>query len=750
MSGANDSQTDEGGDLGGVRYSGGVISWSQGNDKARFNIHTSAGYQGSRIEKDHSKCEARGYMMDPKDWRNFEATCHVRLQGNGDDQFVIYGRGGTHTGSGNCEGFSYKADIYFSGRTRFAKEQYHVSYVFTGAKNGIGSIEGKWIGFKFCCYDKGNGVQLEIWLDPNCDNNWKMYDSYLDSGGFGDDGGHCNGDDDQIGRWGGPKVTWRWDNADSVEMRNMSVREISANGAFNEGGSNALAGSGQGGSGSGGSGSGGSGSGNPSGNPSAAAASSGPTDMFGTRSTYGTGSVTDKWRENFRDDGKRFDFTGLGSSGYVSSELTGYFSWNDPADDECTGKMGGGNHSDGTKPKCYCIGIDLRTGATRYRLEENHPSTGGGESGPKGTPMGSKWIGYRFIKRNTSNGVLLEIWQDTGNNEGNTPANAWKRISSWVEKSKNWQQPGGDHQETIRIDEDNGGAKDLRHKWISLREIKPSDPTTPFSNSGGGGGSSGGGGSGSGSGSGGGGGTGSGPGGSGGGNGSGSGNGGSNNDDDTGEGGGNTPTDPPPVITIYRDWSFYLNVGVKTDDNCTAGNPLETKEYFSIYNVAPEPLQYVDLGYVGGIGNSEVGLMVANVNSVLFDLIPRRVKVNALKRTVDALLEGPEGNLVCRIVNTKTGEVYAQIGGAQNVAGIDVNDQGLVFTQDDNKHQMKVGDAIVLQYFNTTAKSDKCLKIKHTTKDALDTVNTHMIVRNQKGYDKTTYKDIDVGFEIFL
>ena len=30
-----------------------------------------------------------------------------------------------------CEGVAYKADLGYDGRTRFAKEQWHVSYDFT-------------------------------------------------------------------------------------------------------------------------------------------------------------------------------------------------------------------------------------------------------------------------------------------------------------------------------------------------------------------------------------------------------------------------------------------------------------------------------------------------------------------------------------------------------------------------------------------------------------------------------------------
>jgi hypothetical protein len=36
----------------------------------------------------------------------------------------------------------------------------------------------------------------------------------------------CGGRADQIITWGGPIVTFRWDGADDVDIKNFSVREI--------------------------------------------------------------------------------------------------------------------------------------------------------------------------------------------------------------------------------------------------------------------------------------------------------------------------------------------------------------------------------------------------------------------------------------------------------------------------------------------------------------------------------------------
>src|SRR5580765_633102 len=180
---------------------------------------------------------------------------------------------------------------------------------------------------------------------------------------------------------------------------------------------------------------------------------SGAIDKFGVKATYATGNIKYDWVENFRSDGKRFDFEGLGST-YPSAELIGYFACDDPPDDEVSGKMGGGHHDDGTEPKVYDMGVGINDGATRYRLEQFHPTYIDGESGGRGKPLANKYVGYKFIKWNKSNGVLLEIWQDAGNNEGSAPANQWVKLASWLVTKYKWFIPPDDHQETIRIDGD--------------------------------------------------------------------------------------------------------------------------------------------------------------------------------------------------------------------------------------------------------------------------------------------------------
>jgi hypothetical protein len=223
-------------------------SWKVSSAEVRFNVLPSSGYHHELINTlDQQQLAAKGYMQSPNDWKNVEITGYLKLNSQGGDvrghsgallggHFTLYARGGKHTGfgasQGGCEGTSYHADWAYDGTTRFAKEQWHVSYVFTPYNAATDSIIGKWVGFKMIMYNiQQNGitaVKMEIWVDPNDDGNWVNVNNFVDSGGWGKDGGECGGAPDQIISWGGPIVTYRWDNSPDVDIKDLSVREIQA------------------------------------------------------------------------------------------------------------------------------------------------------------------------------------------------------------------------------------------------------------------------------------------------------------------------------------------------------------------------------------------------------------------------------------------------------------------------------------------------------------------------------------------
>jgi hypothetical protein len=218
------------------------LSWKIKSDnqlaKVRMNVYTSEGYHPEEIKTlDQSELEDNGYMQSKKDWKNIEITGYVKLNHNNiplnEGRFTWYNRGGHHTEGQPCEGVAYKGDIFFSGDNRFAKEQWHVSYFFTDIKKNLNPIKDKWIGYKFIVYNIGKQsdsskivVKLESWIDSNNDGKWLKINEYIDKGNWGDSGKKCDGKKDQIISWGGPIATFRWDQADDVDFKNFSVREI--------------------------------------------------------------------------------------------------------------------------------------------------------------------------------------------------------------------------------------------------------------------------------------------------------------------------------------------------------------------------------------------------------------------------------------------------------------------------------------------------------------------------------------------
>jgi len=208
-------------------------SWKVRSDAVRMNVYTSTGYDQGKITTYNQRTLAtKGYMQSSNDWKNIEMTGYVKLISGSGDTFTWYARGGRHSDSYECEGTAYKSWLWYNGRTEFAKEQVHPDTTTTAEKSATGSLTGKWIGFKFVMYNfQQNGktfVKLETWLDPDNDKDFVKVDERIDSGGWGNDGAACGGSSDQIITWGGPIATFRWDDANNVDIKWFSVREITS------------------------------------------------------------------------------------------------------------------------------------------------------------------------------------------------------------------------------------------------------------------------------------------------------------------------------------------------------------------------------------------------------------------------------------------------------------------------------------------------------------------------------------------
>jgi hypothetical protein len=209
-------------------------SWKITNTKVRYAVYPSTGIDRSKINtQNHSVWDERGYIQAPNDWKNVEMTGYVKVNAyNTNNNFAWYSRGADHRNSFPCLGSSMKSDLYYEGQTRYAKQQWHVSYAKIPKVQSTDSLNGKWVGFKYMLFNfEQNGktvLKMKSWLDKNNNGTWVKVNENVDSGGWMSDKGdtRCGGDPDQIITWGGPGATFRWDDATDVDIKYLSVREI--------------------------------------------------------------------------------------------------------------------------------------------------------------------------------------------------------------------------------------------------------------------------------------------------------------------------------------------------------------------------------------------------------------------------------------------------------------------------------------------------------------------------------------------
>jgi hypothetical protein len=194
------------------------------------------------------------------------------------------------------------------------------------------------------------------------------------------------------------------------------------------------------------------------------------TDKYGVKFLASNGqTVVYEVKNNFRDDGKRFDMKG--GDDWTQSEITGYFRFTqDPVDDEVSAKWSQVPHSGSNMVNCYDSGVSVQTGKSRLRMELKHPEYSSALATGQGVPLNDKFIGYKGIKTVGSDGsVTIELYQDTGDNE-TKPSNTWKKIFS--HKDTKYKITGAHPYLTLRIDDPaKQGQKNLEAKWISCAKI---------------------------------------------------------------------------------------------------------------------------------------------------------------------------------------------------------------------------------------------------------------------------------------
>ena len=458
----------------------------------------------------------------------------------------------------------------------------------------------------------------------------------------------------------------------------------------------------------------------------------GVVDKFGVKSTYATGPINYGFNLN-PNNGMRWDWANLGAGcegQYASNELTIYVSCASPPDDETSFKQGGGRHTDGSRPRCFDVGIDNNSGATRYRTEDDHPNGySSGVSGGKAQKITSAWTGYKCVKFNKGSYILLEVFDDVGTNTS-TPANNWRKVSSWKVTDPLWLCPPSDHQATIRADEIDESLQKYQVKWLSLKGIKPTDveggtgggttppptggggttppptypdPTVPPDTT---------------------------PGGSGGGYGDGGTGGGTSSGDGSGGTGSGVVTPLPQekqILFEQKRIMFRWNINHISGDACGVGKDPEQLPLRNIYSVSGDNI------YVEGKNYSRCGIYVAKNNpldplekSMFMDHFLRYWKVT-LKKYGETTLPG----LVRFRIRDKLLNIVQEIGSI-NASALLGDDQDFAFNIPTNQRRTELGDHFSIEYDGN--KMDAYLKVLVTYGDAIDAANTVLFVFDNSKY----------------
>ncbi|NAL77402.1 Ig-like domain-containing protein, partial [Nitrososphaera sp. AFS] len=233
-------------------------SWRVQSSEVRYGVLTSTLFQENQIKTLNQKqMAAQGYMLRPNDWKNVELTAYLRVvhatssSSNGASHIEFGAHGARNTSGGSvggfdssCEATAYHSNTYLTGRVKFEKDLKHTpGYSVESADpqklNQVNTTEfknGNWIGIKAVVYDFPNGsVKVEQWVDDHSSNvvpgnHWRKVLETVDHGQWGPTRGSidgaCGGGEFQIASWGGPIALFRWDNIDSMDIKDASVREI--------------------------------------------------------------------------------------------------------------------------------------------------------------------------------------------------------------------------------------------------------------------------------------------------------------------------------------------------------------------------------------------------------------------------------------------------------------------------------------------------------------------------------------------
>ncbi len=205
-----------------------------------FSVMTTTRYSQTRVEQNHDKCQAQGFMMAANDWRDVMISGQFRFNSTGEDsKITLYARSGDLTRP--CEGTGYAVTLYPDGKVSCEVRQWYPGGITTLDTNqaASGDIEGKWIGFVVCIYnnESDSNVNIEAFIDENINNQYQSACIATDTG-MGTFGERCGVNANQVITWGGPLavVSVIGDVETNVDVRYLSVREIDPYNRYGTGG----------------------------------------------------------------------------------------------------------------------------------------------------------------------------------------------------------------------------------------------------------------------------------------------------------------------------------------------------------------------------------------------------------------------------------------------------------------------------------------------------------------------------------
>jgi hypothetical protein len=195
----------------------------------RLNIKASG---GSQLYTWRNGAIAKGYLGNPRDLKNLEATVYVRVNNfnNTHDSMNWKLRGGRHSSTNaalsSCIGMSVP---YGGDAPTASRELDHPKYdtVKLAPKFPYQLQAGKWVGVKAVSYLVPGGTKNLLYLDTEPfdasgkpRNNFRLYTEWMDKNG------QSTGRYTQAAIWGGWTTTFRVDGWRRLDFTQLSAREI--------------------------------------------------------------------------------------------------------------------------------------------------------------------------------------------------------------------------------------------------------------------------------------------------------------------------------------------------------------------------------------------------------------------------------------------------------------------------------------------------------------------------------------------